>query len=388
MSRTRNLFLVIALVLLIAVPALQAAEVVVEGMGDTREKAMEDARRNAVSTVLGTYVNSESLVNNFQLVSDRILTASHGYVTNTQVLEEGQSHGMYSVKVKATVQEKSIRDDVNAIAVLNAKRGNPRFVVVPDPNPTADQFRPGDPAVGEALRSINAYLAQRQMNVVTGPQFGSNLMTGTPDMLRDLSQYSAGLGAEYAVYFSVIGKDATGSGGGRTFGSMPTGIAIVNISVVHTGSYRIVAQTQAREKEIDRDDLEFAYRKAAKEAAKSAMAEAMDMVLADWSRYGSTAGGTYTVKIHNIDDAKLGEFKSALEQQGVGQVNMRGFENGTATLVVTYDGTVGGLSDVIRRVQSSKNWAWAMTSADTGSLTYQVPEEVQDLPQTNSGGGW
>ncbi|HEB84168.1 MAG TPA: hypothetical protein ENI92_04115, partial [Bacteroidetes bacterium] len=280
----RRSWCAVALALAAFALSATAAEVVVDGYGSDRAGAVSDAQRNAVATVVGQYIEGSSLVANFALVSDRILSSTQGYLTSFQVIEEGAGPAGYHVRARAVVETKSIRDDINAIAVLRASRGNPRFIVVPDPNPLSEAFRISDPAVGETQKGIIEYLSERQFEVIQAPMYSAAVATGSPGMLKDLSLFGAGLGAEYAVYFSVLGRE---QGAGRTF---KKAMALVDLSVVHTGSYRIVAQVEGRAEASDRAGMEFAYRKAARSAAKEAAGKALDLVLADWSRAGSTAG--------------------------------------------------------------------------------------------------
>ncbi len=53
-------------------------EVIGKGYGMTREEALDDACRNAVECAVGLWVDSETLVENFELKKDEILTQSNG----------------------------------------------------------------------------------------------------------------------------------------------------------------------------------------------------------------------------------------------------------------------------------------------------------------------
>lgn len=55
-------------------------KVVATGYGVNADKAKENAVRNAVEQVIGTYVTSDTIVKNSQLVKDEILSFSGGYV--------------------------------------------------------------------------------------------------------------------------------------------------------------------------------------------------------------------------------------------------------------------------------------------------------------------
>ena len=65
-----------------------AQEITVSGYGNTFEDAERDALRTAVEKAVGTMVDSQTLVQNNQLVNDEIYTHSKGYITNYSVLEK------------------------------------------------------------------------------------------------------------------------------------------------------------------------------------------------------------------------------------------------------------------------------------------------------------
>lgn len=359
------------LLLALAMSAAAATEVVVDGVGPDRDAALRDAQRNAVATVVGQVVNSRTLVANYSLVSDRILTSSQGYLKTYQVVEEANDTAGYRVRIRAVVETASIKNDVNAIKVLSAAQGNPRFVVVPDPSPTADAFQPSDPVTGQAAAGITGFLASRQLQVLQAPPY--NISTGltSPSALRNLSMWGAGLGAEYVVYYSVMGFN---DDPGRTF---KKATAVVNLTVVHTGTYQVIAQVEGRAIGSDQSQ-QLAYRSAGRKAGENAMAKALDQVLANWSATGTTAGNVVSLTIHNISGDNLQLFQEALQRSGmVKLVERRLFADGTATLQVTLDGNPFDLGDAVGQVMQEKGWHWALTGSDSSSLTYRVPDEVE-----------
>ena len=86
------------------VTATGFAAVLNNDVGKARDDAIENALRMSVEQAVGTMVDSATLVENFQMVEDRILTRSHGYVSNYQILKESQPPGAYQVKVSAVVK--------------------------------------------------------------------------------------------------------------------------------------------------------------------------------------------------------------------------------------------------------------------------------------------
>ena len=74
---------------------------------NNRDKAFEDAKnaalREAVEQVVGVLVSSTTLTANNQLVSDKILSRSDGYVRKYDILEKKEEKGVAKVTVRAQV---------------------------------------------------------------------------------------------------------------------------------------------------------------------------------------------------------------------------------------------------------------------------------------------
>ena len=96
---------------LLALPAMANEAVQVQAKGQAaiygkdvsqaRDKAIDDARRKAVEQAIGSMVSSETVTENFQLISDKILSKSSGYVRRYKILSEGSEEGIYQVTIEA-----------------------------------------------------------------------------------------------------------------------------------------------------------------------------------------------------------------------------------------------------------------------------------------------
>lgn len=95
-----------------------------------KDKAIEVALRRAVEQVCGALVESSTLVEKSQLVSDRIFTQARGYVSKHEVLSGSEDKGVYTVKVKATVGTGKLSDDLGALGLTLARKGLPRIAVL------------------------------------------------------------------------------------------------------------------------------------------------------------------------------------------------------------------------------------------------------------------
>lgn len=103
----------------------------VQGPVDTaRDSAIDDALRKAVEQGVGTFIDSETQVSNFQLISDNIYSRTRGYVSSYRIIDEDHSGGLYRVVVRAVVRTGDIEDDLAAIGILLSRQGRPRLMAV------------------------------------------------------------------------------------------------------------------------------------------------------------------------------------------------------------------------------------------------------------------
>ncbi len=86
------------------------------GTGETKEAAEKDACRNAIEFAVGTFIDSETLIQNEKLIQDQILSHSNGYIEKYEVTGASRStKGLgIEVDIKAWVKiqeaKKKVRD--------------------------------------------------------------------------------------------------------------------------------------------------------------------------------------------------------------------------------------------------------------------------------------
>lgn len=104
---------------------------IVEG---NREKALQDAKnaalREAVEQVAGVMVSSDTLTSNSQLIRDRILTNSAGYVRKYDILEKKEERGVMKVTVRAEVGTAQLDKDLQSVQALIRRLGGSRLLIV------------------------------------------------------------------------------------------------------------------------------------------------------------------------------------------------------------------------------------------------------------------
>lgn len=79
------------------------------GKGETKEEARKNAFRTAIEKAVGVYVDAESMMQNYEMVKDRVNTISNADITKCETLKEGRlKSGGYGVQIRATVEKKAI----------------------------------------------------------------------------------------------------------------------------------------------------------------------------------------------------------------------------------------------------------------------------------------
>ena len=153
------LFILLLLIAFCCPFAAYAAEderqVTVTGVGANEEEAKRQAYRNAVQSVVGALVVAETLVENNELVNDKILSHSDGYVTRVE--QVGQTvplqGGLVEVTMLVTVRSQQLREKLRAenISVIEVD-GQSLFARAATQN---EQARDAAAIVADALRSAH-----------------------------------------------------------------------------------------------------------------------------------------------------------------------------------------------------------------------------------------
>ena len=119
----KRVFLMISIlfVLIFSCYSEPLKEVIAYGMGTifkndfahAYDMAIADAKRNAIEKSVGTLVHAETVVRNYQLVSDKIVSESLGYVKKYEVLSKKRDKNLLLLKIKAIVDQGKMSEKVN-----------------------------------------------------------------------------------------------------------------------------------------------------------------------------------------------------------------------------------------------------------------------------------
>jgi len=96
--------------------ARQTEVIIAEGVGTDVEGARKDACRNAVRQAVGAYVDSETVVANDELITDRIVTLSPAFVEKAEPVagSEKKEDGLVRVRMRTHVRITKLLDELAA----------------------------------------------------------------------------------------------------------------------------------------------------------------------------------------------------------------------------------------------------------------------------------
>ena len=89
-----------------------AASVTATGQGATEREALHAAMREAIEQKIGVLVDSQTYVENYRVIHDRIYTHSEGYIAGYDILKSEYKNGYYEITLRADVREDLLNTDL------------------------------------------------------------------------------------------------------------------------------------------------------------------------------------------------------------------------------------------------------------------------------------
>jgi hypothetical protein len=328
-----------------AVKTVQSDGIAVIRQGDipsARDAALEDALRRAVEQAVGTLVESETLVENYDLLSDRIYTRSKGYVQAYDILTEASEETIYRVSIRARVSMHALEEDLDAVGVLMARMEKPRIMVmVGEGNIQNVNFWDHYVAdISEAESEIVRQLREKGFYVVDAVTVRQNIereqaiaaMTGDPEA-------ASLLGRKHGSDVLVFGDAVATTGGSVARSDLLSCQASLNLRAVNTGTGEVIASASSDASAVHVNPTTGSQR-AIRAAAETAAADLIRQILDQWRR---DTGGMRTVGLHltGISHEALNRLRQVMLEniRGLEDIRIRDFAEGQAYLEAEYRGT-------------------------------------------------
>lgn len=364
---------------------------ITEGKKDiARDKAINDAFRRAIEQVVGVMVEAETVVKNFELLSDRIYSQTAGYIKNYKIIGERVEEDVLKLKIEAIVAITTLEKDLDAVGILIRRVGKPRLMLlISEQNIIHDKpsywwGSNGTVSIGVVESILIKKFMEKGFTLVNrhvifagiknDPSLAHNLGA---DLNRDTVLTLAAMGeAEVVVIGEAVAKAGPTIAGttlrscqgnisarvvnaddGETLASVSTNAVAVHVNPVTGGTE--------------------AFKKAADEMADKLIAQ----ILAKWQR---RIGGIHTIKliISGLDFSTMIDFKRFIKEnvRGIVEIYERSYRDGTAKLDVEVKGSAKEIAEELSNKMFNKG------VIEIKSLTGNVISIKLKPTQTKEGG--
>lgn len=298
-------------------------------LANARDRAIEDALRRAVEQAVGTYIQSETLVENFMLVKDEILSRARGFVKSYKVVSEGREDPTtYAVTVEALVK---LGDVTDAIEQLIERAGRPRIMVLV--NETVDgrpsESHEADAAIVAAFREKSERFLLLDPEVVSRNIEASKARAALAGDVKAASSIGLMAGADLVIVGTAevrhIRQEVYGT-------SWESSQAKVSAKAIWTSTGEIIASESSSATRTVAAEQQTGI-SALREACSGLVEAMLPKLLEYWRKEAFGTGKTIQMVVRGIPSlSDLGSFETSLRYslRGIKKLRQRSFEGGVA----------------------------------------------------------
>lgn len=322
---------------------LFAQSVIVEGISavvtskiDAKNQAILDAKIRAIESTIGTYIKSQTQMENYEIKYDIVEQNIEGYVSRYKILEEHEDGSTYTVKIEAEVKEKLINNDIkNLLSVLNYNK-KPKFVITTI----------GDSMVSSIFKStIKNYFIKNDIEVINLSSISDNYKNLIN--LKDSNQlvpYKR-LGIDYIINLDISRQNIDTNYKGQKHKSINLHIStdIVNTATFETIVNRVYPNKVSQNKLIIESDLIQSANDIAQSYTKNLLLDLIDKLNSDMYN-----GEKIKLNISGLKNYKsMQEFKDYLKEivGSISSINNKQYSFKNTTFDITIKGGMSKFLD-------------------------------------------
>ncbi len=327
---------------LMLLPGVVAASVEATGMGavtvsksQAREDALNDAQRNAVEQTLGSMLTSETLVENYMLVKDKILTRVQGYVKHYTIKSEKFANNEYTIVISAEVEEMDLADDVAALAGLLPRMNYPSLAISIKEQSLNAQTGQIDINLGAARQTIMQVLQSKGFNLVDLDALQNERQRQTGVMAaygnaQKQAQEAASNQAQLLISGTAIVQD---NGASPYNARLHAYGATINANIHETATGKILAAANSQAS-VPQYSFALGSQKALSKAATDLANQLSDQVVKVWL---DSCYNEHMVTVV-VEDAGFGDVNNLLRSisglSGAAKARQKSFMRGRLELIV------------------------------------------------------
>ncbi|MBW2514491.1 MAG: flagellar assembly protein T N-terminal domain-containing protein [Deltaproteobacteria bacterium] len=319
-----------------------------------RDQAIQDALRLVVEQAAGTMVSSETLVQNYEVLRDQIYAKSQGYIQRYEVTDETIQDNLYKVTIQASVASGNLKDDIQALGLLMARKNMPRvMIMVAEQNVGMHTYiywwgvKAGAADLSITENVLMEKLARKGFQVVDHAVASKTLEIKDPYKIESLSNDAIrSIGNLYDAEVVIYGKALSKLAGSVMGSSMKSAQADVSLRVVGTDTGRVLASATHHAAAVHPNES-TAGADALKLAAEGIADQLITQIVTQWSQDVSGCSLIRLVVSDIVSYSHLVKLKEMIQKRvrGVSGLYQRDFDAGTATLDVSVPAASQKLAD-------------------------------------------
>lgn len=312
------------------------SQITESGEQDAYDRALEHGFRKAVEKVLGTLIQSETLVKNSILIEDKIVAKNRGFVQKYQVLSERNQGKTKTLSIKVWVAKGDIQKDVRSLGLLNERAGRPTLMVLINETMMNDQ--PSTMTRG----LIYDFFKEKKFRFVDISKMSKNQESTSDETVKT---WAVKQGAQVVVIGDVYSEEQEVSHFKDTgFKSVRSKI---EIRVIYAGDGEVIASKTFHSAGTGLN-IQTAQNSSIEKATKKINPALLEAIINHWDK-ASNEGFEYEIRVIGISFEEAQTIKDAIESkiEGVKNVFEKGYRNNMATYLVKYTGLANQLGKML-----------------------------------------
>ncbi len=319
-----------------------------------RDNALEDALRKAVEQAVGTFVSSETIVENYSLLSDRIYTKSEGYIQNYKIISESLIDNIYKINIEATVVLGNLKNDLTAIGLLMARKHKPRvMIMIAEQNIGQEYFsfwwgyHASAANLSITETTIIEKFKERGFNIVDHGAKVKKIKIDRAYQVANLDNATAiYLGNQYDAEVVIVGKAMAKRMENTIDTSMKSCQANMSAKAIRTDNGAIIASANTQGVSVHISEI-IGGSDALKKGASDLASKLMDQIIDTWEK---ELTGTTLVQMTISGISSYSDFialKNTIKEQirGVKGIYQRSIMAGTAKIDIDIKGDAQSLAE-------------------------------------------
>lgn len=320
-----------------------------------RDAAIEDAQKRAVEQAIGILIDSQTQVENYQLISDKIFSQIKGYIRRYNIAGETTEGNLLRVRINAEVALGKLSDDLSAIGILLGQMHKPRtMIMIAEQNIEREWYawwwgyHGQQTDIGVVENTIMDKLSEKGFELIDHEVAAKQIKVSAAYKIQDLTVDQAKtLGSQADAEVVIIGK-AVAKLYGEVGGGMKSAQADLSARAVRIDTGQVIASTSTHGAAVHINEMTAGI-----EALKKAASEAADQMIAKiLSVYSKEVGGTRSINItiNGLTKQQFVKFKDVLKNQvrAIKDLHERSFAGTTAKISVDSKSSAQALSDELQ----------------------------------------